>query len=162
MIDQVKIGNFLKELRKEKGNTQEEIAEILGISSRSVSRWENGNTMPDLRFLVELADYYNVDIREIIDGERKSEIMEKEEKETLLKLADYADKQKRQAILRAVILFSLELICCGYTIAVMIFSLQSENQISIWYVLVPLLITFFYSVVLMLNAKDYVRKNQKR
>ena len=80
MIDQVKIGNFLKELRKENGKTQEEIAEMFGVSSRSVSRWENGNTMPDLGILVELADFYNVEIREIIDGERKSEIMEKEEK----------------------------------------------------------------------------------
>lgn len=43
MIEQVKIGNFLKELRKEKGKTQEEIAEMFGISSRSVSRWENGD-----------------------------------------------------------------------------------------------------------------------
>lgn len=60
--------------------------------------------------------------------------MEKEEKETLLKLADYADKHKKQAILRAVILFSLELICCGYTIAVMIFSLQSENYMSMFIV----------------------------
>ena len=101
MIDQVKIGNFLKELRKENGKTQEEIAELFGISSRSVSRWENGNTMPDLGTLVELADYYDVEIREIIDGERKSEGMEKEEKETLLKIADYVDKQKKQAIIRA-------------------------------------------------------------
>ncbi|MGN0398508.1 MAG: helix-turn-helix domain-containing protein [Blautia sp.] len=43
MIDQVKIGCFLRELRKEKGKTQEEIAELYGISSRSVSRWENGD-----------------------------------------------------------------------------------------------------------------------
>ena len=66
--------------------TQEEIATKFGVSSRSVSRWENGNTMPDLAILVELADYYDVDIREIIDGERKSENMEKETKETLLKI----------------------------------------------------------------------------
>ena len=56
MIDQVKIGGFLKELSKEKGKTQEEIASLLGTSSRSVSRWENGNTLPDLALLVELAD----------------------------------------------------------------------------------------------------------
>ena len=65
MIDQVKIGMFLKELRKSKEKTQEEIAEMFGVSSRSVSRWENGNTMPDLGILVELSDYYGVDIREI-------------------------------------------------------------------------------------------------
>ena len=44
--------------------------------------------MPDLGILVELADYYEVDIREIVDGERKSEKMESEAKETLLRVAD--------------------------------------------------------------------------
>ena len=47
MIDQVKIGSFLKELRKEKELTQEQLAEKFGVSSRSVSRWENGNTRPE-------------------------------------------------------------------------------------------------------------------
>ena len=67
MIDQEKIGAFLRELRKDKGQTQEEIAEKFGTSSKSVSRWENGKTLPDLAMLVELADYYEVDIKEIID-----------------------------------------------------------------------------------------------
>ena len=100
MIDQIKIGGFLKELRKEKKLTQEQLAEKFGVSSRSVSRWENGNTMPELGILVELADYYEVDIKEIIDGERKSEIMEKKEKETLQKVADYADAEKKLVVKR--------------------------------------------------------------
>ncbi len=94
MIDQMKIGGFLRELRKEKELTQEQLAEQFGVSSRSVSRWENGNTMPELGILVELAEYYEVDIKEIIDGERKSERMEKEQKETLRKVADYAEAEK--------------------------------------------------------------------
>ena len=72
-MDQQKIGSFLKELRKEKELTQEQLAETLSVSGRTVSRWETGSNMPDLSILVELADYYNVDIREIINGERKSE-----------------------------------------------------------------------------------------
>ena len=100
MIDQMKIGAFLRELRKEKELTQEQLAEKFGVSSRSVSRWENGNTMPELGILVELADYYEVDIKEIIDGERKSEIMEKEEKETLRKVADYAEAEKKLVVKR--------------------------------------------------------------
>ncbi len=100
MIDQVKIGGFLRELRKDKGLTQETLAEKFGVSSRSVSRWENGNTMPELGILVELADYYEVDIREIIDGERKSETMEKETKETLLKVADYTELEKKLVVQR--------------------------------------------------------------
>ena len=100
MIDQIKIGGFLRELRKERELTQEQLAEKFGVSSRSVSRWENGNTMPELGILVELADYYEVDIKEIIDGERKSEIMEKEQKETLRKVADYAEVEKKLAVKR--------------------------------------------------------------
>jgi transcriptional regulator with XRE-family HTH domain len=46
-MDQKKIGAFLKELRKEKGVTQEQLAEQFQVSSRTVSRWENGNNMPD-------------------------------------------------------------------------------------------------------------------
>lgn len=105
MIDRIKIGNFLRDLRKEKGVTQEELAEKFGVSSRSVSRWENGNTMPELGILVELADYYSVDIREIIDGERKSEIMEPENKETLLKVADYSSEEKKSSVKKIVIIF---------------------------------------------------------
>ena len=82
-MDQKRIGSFLRELRKEKELTQGQLAEQLNVSDRTVSRWENGNNMPDLSVLVELADFYDVDIKEIIDGERKSEKMEKETKDTL-------------------------------------------------------------------------------
>lgn len=157
MIDQVKIGMFLKDLRKSKGKTQEEIAELFGVSSRSVSRWENGNTMPDLGILVELADYYEVDVREMIDGERKNENMEKEEKETLLRIAEYTNKEKKQAILRAIILFSLEMVCAGYTIAMAIMILTSEQQISAGYAVIPAFITFTFSVMLCINAKEYIK-----
>ena len=77
-MNQQKTGEFLKRLRKEKRLTQEQLAEKFYVSSRTVSRWETGSNMPDLSVLVELADFYDVDIREIIDGERKGENMDKE------------------------------------------------------------------------------------
>ena len=92
-MNQVKIGEFLRELRKGKGLTQEQLAEQFNISRRSVSRWETGSNMPDVGLLIEIADFFDVDIREIIDGERKSENMDKE-KETLKKVAEYADTEK--------------------------------------------------------------------
>lgn len=92
-MDQKKIGLFLKELRKEKELTQEQLAEQFNISSRSVSRWETGTNLPDLSILVELADFYETDIREIIDGERKNE-MNTETKETLTKVAEYVEQDK--------------------------------------------------------------------
>ena len=96
--DQAKIGSFLKELRKEKTLTQEQLAEEFNVVSRTVSRWENGNNMPDLSILVELADFYDVDIRELIDGERKSENMTEEMKDTLVKVADYSESEKENII----------------------------------------------------------------
>ena len=74
-MDQKKIGRFLKELRKEKDITQEQLAEKIKVSGRTVSRWETGSNMPDISLLVELADFYDVSIPEIIDGERKSDNM---------------------------------------------------------------------------------------
>lgn len=64
------IGEFLKELRKEKELTQQQFAEILNVSNRTVSRWENGNNMPDLDVLIYISDYYEIDLRELLDGER--------------------------------------------------------------------------------------------
>jgi transcriptional regulator with XRE-family HTH domain len=96
VMNQQKTGEFLKHLRKEKGLTQEQLAEQFYVSSRTVSRWETGSNMPDLDMLIELADYYNVDIREIIDGERKSEEMNSETKDTLKKVAEYAAEEQRK------------------------------------------------------------------
>ena len=79
-MDQKKTGQFLKTLRKEKNITQEVLAEALNVSSRTVSRWETGSNMPDISLLVELAEFYQVSIPEIIDGERKSEKVEQETK----------------------------------------------------------------------------------
>ena len=92
-MDQKKIGGFLKELRKEKGVTQEQLAEQFSVSSRTVSRWENGNNMPDLDILIEISNYYKVDLREILNGERKSENMDKEIKETVLQAVDYTNTE---------------------------------------------------------------------
>ena len=78
-MDQMKIGELLRKLRNEKHLSQEQLAEKLNVSSRSVSRWENGNTMPDISLIIELADFYDIDIRELLNGERKSEKMDKEQ-----------------------------------------------------------------------------------
>ncbi len=94
-MDQKKTGLFLRELRKEKELTQEQLAEQFNVSSRTVSRWETGSNMPDLSVLVELSDFYQVDIKEIIDGERKSENMNEETRETLVKVAEYTEEDKK-------------------------------------------------------------------
>jgi len=101
-MDQKKIGSFLRELRNEKNLSQEKLAEEFGVTSRSISRWENGNTMPDISIIIELADFYDVDIREIIHGERKSENMDKELKDTLVTVADYTNNENGKIMQSAI------------------------------------------------------------
>ena len=109
-MNQIKIGNFIKELRKEKKLTQEQLAEKFGVARRTVSRWETGSNMPDLDILIELADFFDVDLREILDGERKSEKMNQELKETVLKVAEYSNEEKKRSTRVVLIYFVLGII----------------------------------------------------
>ena len=97
-MDMKKIGSFLKALRKEKGITQEQLAEKLGVAGRTVSRWETASNMPDLSILIQLAEFYDIEVGEILDGERKDIVMDKEAKETLNKIADYSNDEKQKAV----------------------------------------------------------------
>jgi transcriptional regulator with XRE-family HTH domain len=112
-MDLMKIGTFLQELRKEKGLTQEQLAEQLGVARRTVSRWETGANMPDLDILVELSYLYAVDLREILNGEREREHMNEELKETVLQVADYSSEEKARLMQRMHWLFIAGLI--GFT-----------------------------------------------
>jgi len=95
-MDQNKVGNFIKELRKEKNLTQEQLAEHFNVARRTVSRWETGYNLPDLDILIEMSDLFCVDLREILDGERKSEKMDAEMKETVMKVAEYSNEGKKK------------------------------------------------------------------
>ena len=106
-MDLQKTGAFLKELRKEKEFTQEQLAETLNVSRRTVSRWETGSNLPDLDLLVEMADLYQVDLRELLNGERKSEPMNSELKETVMQVAEYSSAEKQRAARTVRIFFVL-------------------------------------------------------
>lgn len=93
-MDQEKVGSFLRTLRNEKSITQSELAERLGVSNRSISRWENGATMPDFDLLIELAKYYDVEVGEILDGERRAKHMDAQTETLMLKIADYTNIEK--------------------------------------------------------------------
>ncbi len=117
-MDPKEIGKFLRQLRGERGLTQEQLAEILGVSGRTVSRWETGSNLPDLSILVEISEYYQVEIKEILNGERKSENMDQELKETLLKVADYNELEKQKAARAGNLSFGVMFCACGAAIVI--------------------------------------------
>lgn len=163
-MDQKKAGSFLRELRKEKQLTQEQLAERFGVTSRSVSRWETGSNMPDLSILVELADFYDVDIRDIIDGERKGEDMNKEEKERLQLVADYAETEKNTLLMRLRIFSIVGLVSLIAGLVMLV--LGGDNNLPVYDYLMgtlmgvsigALLVAVFYST----GALENMRKRKR-
>ena len=73
MIDQKKIGAFIRTLRKEKNMTQQELADKLGVSDKAVSKWENGRGLPDYSLLSPLCELLEVTPSELIKGEAQTD-----------------------------------------------------------------------------------------
>ena len=71
MIDMKKVGVQISTLRKNKGLTQSELADRLGISFQAVSKWENGITLPDVSILVDLASVLETSVDHILNGGEK-------------------------------------------------------------------------------------------
>lgn len=109
-MNQLKIGKFLKQLRTEKNLTQEQLAESLNVSRRTVSRWETGFNLPDLDILVIMSDFYQVDLRELLEGERRNEKMDEKMRDTVMKVAEYSNEEKRRASRIVLVFFVLGIV----------------------------------------------------
>lgn len=162
-MDQEKVGCFLKELRQQKGLTQEQLAEKFNISNRSVSRWENGRNMPDISLLVELAEFYHVGMDELLDGERKPREVEEhkaKENEMAAKMAGYANEQ-RSHLLRWVRRISL----IGIVLMTLVLAIQTftyEPGIASFVCYVLSLLAFASMAVLGLHVNGILEKIAKR
>ena len=68
-MDQVKIGKFIAERRRARGATQEQLAEMLNITDRAVSKWERGISLPDVSIMPELCDILGITVNDLLSGE---------------------------------------------------------------------------------------------
>ena len=155
-MDTKKIGAFLKQCRKEKNLTQEQLAEKFGVSSRTVSRWETGSNMPDLSILVELADYYDMDLKELLDGER-SQPMNQEMRETLDKVADYEEWVKQKALKAGNVAFASMFMICVAAIIVQLLAavdirLVLGETVSAWWAALCMPLSWY---IMGSGRKDY-------
>ncbi len=98
-MDQIKIGKFIASCRKEQGMTQAVLAEKLGISDRAVSKWENGKSMPDTGIMLELCDFLNININELLSGEKiMTETYNKKAEENLLGMRKELEEKNKQML----------------------------------------------------------------
>ena len=92
-MDQIKIGRFIAQCRKENGLTQMQLAERLGVTDRAVSKWENGRAMPDSSIMLELCEQLKITVNDLLCGEVVS--MENYNKELEKNLLDMAKAKER-------------------------------------------------------------------
>lgn len=119
-MNQEKIGKFIAERRKSKKLTQQELAEKLGVSDRTIGNWENGRNMPDLSLFKPLCDELDITINELLSGQKlnKEEYQEKFE-ENIVNTIDYTNKKlhrKNKVISEILLFFGLGLIFTAITI----------------------------------------------
>lgn len=99
MMNQEKIGRFIAACRKDLGLTQAALAEKLGITDRAVSKWETGKNLPDTALMLELCDLLQINVNELLTGERLvSEDYQKKAEENLFRLLQQ-ERQNNQKLL---------------------------------------------------------------
>lgn len=107
-MNQEKIGLFIAKCRREKNMTQEDLAEILGVSNKSISRWENGKTMMDISLFEPLCNELDISIIELLNGERIND--KKRDKlytKTLINYSNKVGSRNKQVILTILFIMSL-------------------------------------------------------
>ena len=103
-MDQIKIGGFIAEERKRKGYTQKILSEKLGISDKTISKWERGNGFPEVSLLIPLCSELDITINELLSGERVSEEQyRKKAEENMVNLVKEAQENKKKIILSVMV-----------------------------------------------------------
>lgn len=102
-MNQVRIGKFISKCRKKKGITQNELAELLGVTNRAVSKWETGICMPDAGTIPELCQILDISISDLFSGEKSMENNKDSEKFILKLVKEKAERDKQLLILEILI-----------------------------------------------------------
>ncbi len=144
-MNQTKIGNFIATKRKAKKLTQTELAEILGVSDRTIGNWENGRNMPDLSLLKPLCQELDITINELLSGKSlTSEEYPQKSEENLVKTLNYTNQKlsnKNKIIASLFFFFGLLLILSAITI------FPSESSWGSIYSLIGLLISLIGLII---------------
>ncbi|MBQ8600340.1 MAG: helix-turn-helix domain-containing protein [Clostridia bacterium] len=102
-MDQIRIGKFIAEMRKEKGLTQRQLADILLISDKTVSKWECGKGLPEVSLMLPLCETLGINVNELLSGEQLSAVEYQEKAEdNIMRLINEREENKKKMILSGV------------------------------------------------------------
>lgn len=122
-MDQIKIGKFIAAMRKEQSMTQRQLADLLNISDKTVSKWECGNGMPEVSLMLPLCAALHINVNELLSGERLAEAnYQKKAEENMINLMKEKEENKKKlrlsvfiGILSTAVFIVLILLVCFYT-----------------------------------------------
>lgn len=161
-MDQIKIGRFISECRKELGLTQAALSEKLGVTDRAVSKWETGRSMPDSSIMLELCDILHVSVNELLLGERINMENNNEKNEKLL-LDMAKEVEKKNKIIWAnmwiIMLVSMIALLAGIFVAAYLVPEGVWQVVTILAITVIFMIPCFYALKLEISVGAYKCKN---
>lgn len=148
-MNQEKIGKFIASCRKKNNLTQLELAEKLGVTDRSVSKWENGRCMPDLSLFKPLCEELDITINELLSGEKiNKEIYQEKFEENIVNTIDYTNKKLNEKTNTLGII----LLVFGFLITLTAISIfPSESSWSSFY-------SIFGSIISLIGFSKLIRK----
>lgn len=154
-----KIGLFLTSLRKEKNLTQAKLAEMLFVSEKTVSKWENGKSIPDTSILPKLCEIFSISLNELLSGEKNT--AEKNSEQILLNLAK--EMQQKNKLIRismwVIMIVSIVALLGGVLIAGFLIPEGIWQLVIIVGVTILFLIPCFFALKLEVSVGSYKCKN---
>ena len=161
-MNQIKIGKFIAECRKQQNLTQAQLAEKLNITDRAVSKWECGKSMPDVSVMLQLCDVLEINVNELLSGEKTSmENTNQRNEQLLLDMAKELE-QKNNTIWRsmwAIMTVSMIALFAGLLIAAFLMPEGIWQVIVILGICIVFLIPCFYALKLEVSVGAYKCKN---
>ncbi len=157
-MDPIKIGRFIAERRRQKGLTQMQLAEVLGITDRAVSKWENGRAMPDSSLMLDLCDTLGITVNDLLHGEVISmDNYEKETEQQLLDMAKELEKKNKTIWISmwAIMIVSMIALFAGITTAALLMPEGTWQFVTIIAICVVFLIPCFYALKLEISVGAY-------
>ncbi len=161
-MNQFKIGKFIAECRKEKGLTQMQLSEKLGITDKAVSKWERGITMPDTSIMLELCDILGISVNELLNGEKiNMENNDQKNKQLLLEMANELEKKNKMiwSAMWTIMIISITCLIAGVLIAAFLIPEGVWQLVTIIGIVVLFLIPCFYALKLEVSVGAYKCKN---
>ena len=161
-MDQLKIGKFIAECRKQKNLTQMQLAEKLGITDKAISKWERGIAMPDTSIMLELCDILGISVNELLSGEKISmENNNQKNEQLLLDMAKELEKKNKAvwSSMWIIMIISITVLIAGIFIAAFLIPKGVWQLVTILCVCVVFFIPCLYALKLEVSVGAYKCKN---